>query len=187
MIEKKPPIQDPAAATKDPWQIASIIAAYAKDKGFDLIFTGMQSQDRGSAQVGVAVAEQLGYACTTTIVGFQCENGTITAKRELEGGIKGVSFPLVSDLNKTIAADYGVLLPGGVALRGLFIVNEKGILKHITVNDNSLGRNVEEVLRVVDAVDFSEKHGEVCPANWHKGEKAMKASSAGLKAYVASK
>ena len=83
-------VQDPAAAAKDPWQIASIIAAYAKDKGFDLIFTGMQSQDRGSAQVGVAVAEQLGYACTTTIVGFQYENGTVTAKRELEGGIKGV-------------------------------------------------------------------------------------------------
>jgi peroxiredoxin (alkyl hydroperoxide reductase subunit C) len=104
-----------------------------------------------------------------------------------EGGIKGVSFPLVSDLNKTIAADYGVLLPGGVALRGLFIVNEKGILKHITVNDNSLGRNVDEVLRVLDAVDFSEKHGEVCPANWKKGEKAMKATSDGLKAYVASR
>ena len=83
-------IQDPAAAAKDPWQIASIIATYAKDKGFDLIFTGMQSQDRGSAQVGVAVAEQLGFACTTTIVGFEYENGTITAKRELEGGIKGV-------------------------------------------------------------------------------------------------
>ena len=83
-------IQDPAVAAKDPWQIASIIAAYAKDKGFDLIFTGMQSQDRGSAQVGVAVAEQLGYACTTTIVGFQYENGTVTAKRELEGGVKGV-------------------------------------------------------------------------------------------------
>ena len=83
-------IQDPAAAAKDPWQIASIIAAYAKDKSFDLIFTGMQSQDRGSAQVGVAVAEQLGSTCTTTIVGFQYENGTITARRELEGGIKGV-------------------------------------------------------------------------------------------------
>jgi peroxiredoxin (alkyl hydroperoxide reductase subunit C) len=104
-----------------------------------------------------------------------------------EGGIKGVSFPLVSDLNKTIAADYGVLLPAGIALRGLFIVNEKGILKHITVNDNSLGRNVEEVLRVLDAVDFSEKHGEVCPANWKKGEKAMKATNDGLKAYVASR
>jgi electron transfer flavoprotein beta subunit len=83
-------IQDPAASSKDPWQIASIISAYAKDKGFDIIFTGMQSQDRGSAQVGVIVAEQLGLACTTTIVGFDYDNGTITAKRELEGGIKGI-------------------------------------------------------------------------------------------------
>ena len=83
-------IQDPAASGKDPWQIASIIAAYAKDRGFDIIFTGMQSQDRGSAQVGVTVAELLGLACTTTIVGFDYDNGSITAKRELEGGIKGV-------------------------------------------------------------------------------------------------
>jgi len=83
-------VQDPAAAGKDPWQIASIISACAKGKGFDVIFTGMQSQDRGSAQVGVTVAEQLGYACTTTIVGFEYDNGNITAKRELEGGIKGV-------------------------------------------------------------------------------------------------
>jgi len=83
-------IQDTAASSKDPWQIASIIAAYAKAKGFDIIFNGMQSQDRGSAQVGVTVAEQLGYPSTTTIVGFDFDNGTITAKRELEGGIKGI-------------------------------------------------------------------------------------------------
>jgi len=84
-------IQDPTALLKDPWQIADIIATFAKDKGFDLIFTGMQSQDRGSAQVGVLVAELLGLACTTTLVGFSYDNGTITAKRELEGGIKGVA------------------------------------------------------------------------------------------------
>lgn len=83
-------IQDNEVADKDPWQIASLIAGYAKDKGFDLIFTGMQSQDRGSAQVGVCLAEQLGIASVTTIVGFGYENGVITAKRELEGGIKGV-------------------------------------------------------------------------------------------------
>jgi electron transfer flavoprotein beta subunit len=82
-------VQDTAASAKDPWQIASIIAGYAKDKSFDVIFTGMQSQDRGSAQVGVTVAELLGVACTTTIVGFAYDNGVITAKRELEGGIKG--------------------------------------------------------------------------------------------------
>ncbi|HEY5974815.1 MAG TPA: electron transfer flavoprotein subunit beta/FixA family protein [Geobacteraceae bacterium] len=83
-------VQDPAAATRDPWQIASIIAAYAKDQGFDLIFTGMQSQDRGSAQVGVTIAEELGYACATTLVGFAYGDGAVTDKRELEGGIKGV-------------------------------------------------------------------------------------------------
>ena len=104
-----------------------------------------------------------------------------------EGGIKGIQFPLVADLNKTIAQDYNVLLPIGIALRGLFIINKDGILKHITVNHNDLGRNVEEVLRLVDAVDFSEEHGEVCPANWHKGEKAMKPNAASLKEYVASK
>jgi electron transfer flavoprotein beta subunit len=83
-------IQDAAVHLKDPWQIASIIAAYARDQGFDLIFTGMQSQDRGSAQVGVTLAEQLGLACATTLVGFSYEDGTITARRELEGGVKGV-------------------------------------------------------------------------------------------------
>lgn len=83
-------IQDPVSQLKDSWQIASIIAAYAKDKSFDLVLTGMQSQDRGSAQVGVTVAELLGMPCATTLVGFNYENGTITAKRELEGGIKGV-------------------------------------------------------------------------------------------------
>jgi len=83
-------VQDPAVHLKDPWQIASIIAAYAREQGFDLIFTGMQSQDRGSAQVGVTLAEQLGLPCVSTLVGFSYADGTITAKRELEGGIKAI-------------------------------------------------------------------------------------------------
>lgn len=83
-------IQDATVHLKDPWQIASIIAAYAKDQGFDIIFTGMQSQDRGSSQVGVTLAELLGVTCATTLVGFSYDNGVITAKRELEGGIKGI-------------------------------------------------------------------------------------------------
>jgi len=131
-------------------------------------------KSRNTEVIGVSVDSQFSHAAWAN-----------TDRKE--GGIKGLTFPLVSDLNKTIAADYGVLLSAGVALRGLFIINEKGILKHITVNDNSLGRNVEEVLRVLDAVDFSEKYGEVCPANWKKGEKAMKPTNEGLKAYVAGK
>ncbi len=83
-------IQDEVPHQKDPWQIASIIAAYAKDKNYDLIFTGMQSQDRGSAQVGVLVAELLGITSATTLVDFSYADGVVSAKRELEGGIKGV-------------------------------------------------------------------------------------------------
>ena len=83
-------IHDPDSCRKDPWQIADMIASFAKDKSFDMIFTGMQSQDRGSAQVGVTVAELLGHNCTTTLVGFGYADGTVTAKRELEGGIKSV-------------------------------------------------------------------------------------------------
>ena len=83
-------IQDSCAYTKDPWQIASMIVAFARDKSFDLIFTGMQSQDRGSAQVGVIVAELLGISCTTTVVDFKYDDGVIIAKRELEGRIKAV-------------------------------------------------------------------------------------------------
>jgi electron transfer flavoprotein beta subunit len=83
-------VQDPAAHLKDPFQIASIIAAYAKEQQFDLIFTGLQSQDRGSAQVGVTVAELLGYPCASTIIKFDYADGVVTVKRELEGGVKGI-------------------------------------------------------------------------------------------------
>ena len=131
-------------------------------------------EDRGTQVIGVSVDSKFSHFAWTQM-------------DRKEGGIKGITFPLVADLNKTIAADYGVLLPTGIALRGLFIINKEGILKHITVNHNDLGRNVDEVLRLLDAVDFSEEYGEVCPANWHKGEKAMQASAAGLKEWAASK
>lgn len=86
-------IADDNASGKEPYQIAAIIAEFAKDKGFDLVFTGMQSQDRGSGQVGVMVAEILGIASVTTIVDFSYDNGRVEVKRELEGGIKaGVAF-----------------------------------------------------------------------------------------------
>jgi len=83
-------IQDPASFRKDPWQIASTIAAFSRDKNFDLIFFGMQSQDRGSGQVGALTAEILGIPCVTTVIGLAVADGTITAKRELEGGLKAV-------------------------------------------------------------------------------------------------
>lgn len=103
-----------------------------------------------------------------------------------KGGIEGVSYPLISDLNKTIARDYDVLVPNeGVAFRALFLIDEKGNVFHQLVNALPLGRSVEEALRVLDAQIFYEQNGEVCPANWSKGKKGMIATHVGLQNYVA--
>ena len=102
-----------------------------------------------------------------------------------EGGIGPIKYPLVSDLTKQIARDYSVLLEGGVALRGLFLIDKKGIVRHALVNDLPIGRSVEEALRVLDALQFHEEHGDVCPANWHSGEEAMKPTAEGVASYLA--
>jgi peroxiredoxin 2/4 len=100
------------------------------------------------------------------------------------GGIEGVTYTLLSDINKTVSEDYDVLLEGaGIALRGLFLIDKEGIVRHQVVNDLPLGRNVDEVLRLVDALQFTEQFGEVCPANWNKGDKTMKPTDEGLKEY----
>ena len=102
-----------------------------------------------------------------------------------EGGIKGVNYPILADINKKIARDYGVLMEdAGIALRGLFMINKDGDLKHATINHLDLGRNIDEVLRLLDAIDHSEQYGEVCPANWKAGQKAMKPTAASLKEYM---
>ena len=101
-----------------------------------------------------------------------------------EGGIGNINYPLVSDLNKSISRDYEVLLDAGIALRGLFLIDKEGIIRHQVVNDLPLGRNVNEALRILHALQFTEKHGEVCPANWNKGEEAMKPTAEGVAAYL---
>lgn len=102
-----------------------------------------------------------------------------------EGGIGDIQFPLVSDLSKNIARSYGVLLNDEVALRGLFLIDREGVVRHSVVNDLPLGRNVDEALRMVDALQFFEQHGEVCPANWKAGEEGMKPSAEGVAKYLA--
>ncbi|OED36212.1 thioredoxin peroxidase [PVC group bacterium (ex Bugula neritina AB1)] len=100
------------------------------------------------------------------------------------GGIEGVKYPLLSDFNKNISKDYGVLFEGlGASYRGLFLIDKAGIVRHQVVNDLPLGRNVEEALRMVDALQYFEKNGEVCPANWKSGEKAMTPDQEGLKSF----
>ncbi|WP_185883150.1 peroxiredoxin [Blattabacterium cuenoti] len=116
-----------------------------------------------------------------------------------EGGILGVTYPIVSDINKTISYDYGVLsgnfhycnknekwkVSGElIAYRGLFIIDKLGIIRHILINDFPFGRNVNEAIRMIDAIQHHEKSGEVCPANWKKGEKTMKANREGIIDYL---
>jgi len=103
-----------------------------------------------------------------------------------KGGIEGVDYPLISDLNKTIAKDYDVLNPDGVAYRGLFLIDKQGIVRHQLVNDLPLGRSVDEAIRMLDALIFFEKNGEVCPANWTQGQKSMKPTFEGLEQYFCS-
>lgn len=87
-----------------------------------------------------------------------------------KGGIGLIHYPLVSDLKKEIAQSYGVLTREGVALRGLFLIDRKGVVRHVVFNDPALGRSVSETLRMLDAIRFHEKHGKLCPADWQNGD-----------------
>ena len=91
-------------------------------------------------------------------------------KPRREGGLGDIAYPMLADLNKQISRDYGVLLDGGVSLRGLFLIDKEGVVRHQLVNDLPLGRSVDEALRLVDALQFFEQNGEVCPANWQVGD-----------------
>lgn len=101
-----------------------------------------------------------------------------------KGGIGNIQYPLVADITKQIARDYGVLFEESVALRGLFLIDQKGVVRHALINDLPLGRNVDEAIRIVDALQHHEEHGEVCPANWSKGKQAMKATAEGVATYL---
>lgn len=103
-----------------------------------------------------------------------------------KGGIGNVQFPIISDLNKFISRSYNVLNDDSISMRGTFIIDENFILRHMHINDLPLGRNVDEVLRILNAIDHHKEYGEVCPAGWSKGKEAITASSEGVSDYLAS-
>ena len=126
---------------------------------------------RGINVIGVSVDSQFSH--------FAWKNTPIE-----EGGIGQVRYPLVADLNKQIARDFNVLLNESVALRGSFLIDTDGTVRHAVINDLPLGRNIDEMLRMVDAMLFTNEYGEVCPAGWHKGEEGMKPSTDGVAKYL---
>jgi len=128
-------------------------------------------EDRGIQVIGCSVDSQFSH--------FAWKNTPIN-----EGGIGQVKYPLVADLNKQIARDFDVLLNDSVALRGSFLIDADGTVRHAVVNDLPLGRNIDEMLRLIDAMLFTNEYGEVCPAGWQKGDEGMKADTEGVAEYL---
>ncbi len=127
---------------------------------------------RGVNVIGVSVDSQFSH--------FAWKNTAVS-----QGGIGQVRFPLVADLSKQISKDYDVLLGNSVALRGSFLIDADGTVRHAVINDLPLGRNIDEMIRMVDTMLFTNEHGEVCPAGWSKGDEGMKADTAGVAEYLA--
>ena len=121
----------------------------------------------------------IGVSIDSDVVHFAWKNTPVN-----QGGIGNVQFPMVSDITKQISRDYEVLIDEAVALRGSFLIDKNQVVRHAVINDLPLGRNMDEMLRMCDAVTFFEEHGEVCPAGWNKGDKGMKADAKGVAEYL---
>ena len=129
---------------------------------------------RGVEVIGISIDSQFTH--------LACKNTPVN-----NGGIGQVQYPLIADVKHEICRAYDVEFgAAGVAFRGSFLIDKKGVVRHQVVNDLPLGRNVDEMLRMVDALQFTEEHGEVCPAGWNKGKPGMKASTSGVAEYLAS-
>jgi len=129
-------------------------------------------QARGVQLVGISIDSQFTH--------FAWRNTPVN-----QGGIGPVGFPIVADINHEIVRAYGVEHQDGVAFRASFLIDKNGVVQHQTINNLPLGRNVDEMVRLVDALQFHEEHGEVCPAGWKKGDKGMTATAAGVASYLA--
>ena len=123
--------------------------------------------------------EVIGVSCDSEFTHLAWKNTPVNA-----GGIGKVQFPLVSDITKDIARSFDVLFGNAVALRGSFLLDKDGTVRHAVINDLPLGRNIDEMLRMVDTMLFTNEHGEVCPAGWHKGDTGMKADPKGVADYL---
>ncbi len=129
-------------------------------------------KDRGVEVIGVSVDSKFSH--------LAWKNTEVK-----KGGIGQIQYPLVADLTKSISRDYDVLVGDAVALRGTFLIDQDGVVRHQVVNDLPLGRNIDEAIRMIDALKFFQENGEVCPAGWNKGKDGMKADAKGVAEYLA--
>jgi peroxiredoxin (alkyl hydroperoxide reductase subunit C) len=141
--------------------------------------TEILAHDHRVAQFKERNVEVVGVSIDSQFTHFAWRNTPVK-----EGGIGAVQFPLVADVSHEITNAYGVSHPGSVALRASFLIDKDGVVQHQVVNNLPLGRNVDEMLRLVDALQYTEEHGEVCPAGWQKGEGGMKPTAEGVADYL---
>ena len=144
--------------------------------------TEIIAHDRRIEQFKERQVEVVGISIDSQFTHFAWRSMSIN-----DGGIGPVQFPMVADINHEITKAYGIEHPDGVALRASFLIDREGIVQHQVVNNLPLGRNVDEMLRLVDALQFTEEYGEVCPAGWQKGEDGMTPSAEGVASYLATK
>ena len=156
----------------------AVVFFYPKDSTFvcpsEIIAFDHRYQDFKSKGI-----EVIGVSCDSEFTHLAWKNTPVNA-----GGIGKVQFPLVSDITKDIARSFDVLFGNAVALRGSFLLDKDGTVRHAVINDLPLGRNIDEMLRMVDTMLFTNEHGEVCPAGWHKGDAGMKADPKGVADYL---
>ncbi len=156
----------------------AIVFFYPKDFTFvcpsEIIAFDHRYQDFKSKGI-----EVIGVSCDSEFTHLAWKNTPVNA-----GGIGKVQFPLVSDITKDIARSFDVLFGNAVALRGSFLLDKDGTVRHAVINDLPLGRNIDEMLRMVDTMLFTNEYGEVCPAGWHKGDAGMKADPKGVAEYL---
>jgi len=180
------PAAMPNGTIKDDFKLSDFRGKYVVLFFYPLDFTfvcpsEIIAHDKRLAQFNEKGVEVVGVSIDSQFTHFAWKNTPVD-----KGGIGPVKFPLVADIKHEITNAYGVEHPDGVALRASFLIDKDGIVQHQTVNNLPLGRNVDEMLRMVDALQFFEAHGEVCPAGWNKGDDGMKPSTDGVADYLAS-
>ena len=141
--------------------------------------TEIIAHDKRMEQFKSRNVEVVGVSIDSQFTHFAWRSTTVK-----DGGIGAVDFPMVADVKHEITKAYGVEHPGGVAMRASFLIDKQGVVQHQVVNNLPLGRNVDEMVRVVDALQFTEQYGEVCPAGWNKGETGMKPTAEGVAEFL---
>jgi peroxiredoxin (alkyl hydroperoxide reductase subunit C) len=188
LVGKKAPHFSAKAVSKgkviDEFSLQDLLGRYVVFFFYPLDFTFVCPTELHAFQSKIKEFETRGASVVACSIDSHFSHLAWLAMPKKEGGIAGVEYPIVSDIHKTIARDYGVLcIEQGIAYRGVFLIDKEGIVRHQTINDLPIGRSIDEELRSLEALIFYEKHGEVCPADWREGEKGMSPDYKGVKEF----